>query len=240
MDEQGRKLLALLVSRLPNVVPDNPRTFIGYKEAHTALGLSQMADKWGESLKRQGLSSLADWTASQGKPAITGIVIDTATLMPGNGYFSLFGRTRDDYQWWVDQVRLSKQYDWSPFLPPPDSPKASDIAPPERQECTTYRILRDTALARRVKQLHQYECQVCKHSITLPNGLKYAEAHHVQPLGHNGPDVMGNILCLCPNHHAELDYGVSSLSLKMLRIVAGHVVDEKYIQYHNDKIFGKT
>jgi putative restriction endonuclease len=32
---------------------------------------------------------------------------------------------------------------------------------------------------------------------------------HIKPLGrpHNGLDVDGNVLCLCPNHHAQLDKG---------------------------------
>ena len=63
-------------------------------------------------------------------------------------------------------------------------------------------------------------------------------AHHIQPLGqpHNGPDVIGNIICVCPNHHAELDYGVSSLLLPSLRHSTGHNIDAKYTDYHNQII----
>lgn len=37
----------------------------------------------------------------------------------------------------------------------------------------------------------------------------YAEAAHIRALGspHNGPDVIENVLCLCPNHHVLFDNG---------------------------------
>jgi hypothetical protein len=106
---------------------------------------------------------------------------------------------------------------------------------PSRIETTIYRILRDTAMALKVKHLHNYKCQICGHTILLPGGGSYAEAHHIMPLGkkHNGPDVIGNILCVCPNHHAELDYGVSKITISALTCSKGHVVDSQYINYHN-------
>ncbi len=128
---------------------------------------------------------------------------------------------------------------WHPdrSLVPPPTPLATDLTdvPADRVRTTTYRILRDTELARIVKVMHDYQCQICGHAIKLPSGSRYAEAHHIQPLGepHNGPDVIGNILCVCPNHHAELDYRVSALTLSALRRVTSHAVDPKYVDYHN-------
>lgn len=120
------------------------------------------------------------------------------------------------------------------------TPQANDIAdgPPDRVATTTYRILRDTELARRVKDIHRFECQICSHTIQLPDGSRYAEAHHIQPLGrpHDGPDTIGNILCLCPNHHAELDYGVAAISLSTLSHFDGHAIDSRYVEYHNRQI----
>ncbi|AZF01811.1 hypothetical protein C4J95_4380 [Pseudomonas orientalis] len=242
LDAQGQLLLALLVARLPSVRPANPRTFIGYKQAHDLLGLPQMREKFGDSLKAQGLLSLAEWTYKTGKPAITGLVVDRESLMPGQGYFQLFGRQQEDFTWWREEIEKSKSFDWSPFLPQvtaPQPPLAVDIdAPPDRAEVTTYRIIRDTLLARKVKQLHNYQCQLCDHTIVLPDGSRYAEAHHVQPLGtpHNGPDVLENIVCVCPNHHAELDYGARSLNHVDLHSVEGHSVGSRYLSYHNTNV----
>jgi hypothetical protein len=125
------------------------------------------------------------------------------------------------------------------ILPP--TPKALDLEVPstERVESTIYRILRDTAMALKVKHLHNYKCQICGHTIELPGGGRYAEAHHIKPLGekHNGPDVIGNILCLCPNHHVELDYGVLPITVSELRCYKGHEIDPKYVDYHNQFVY---
>jgi hypothetical protein len=109
---------------------------------------------------------------------------------------------------------------------------------PERVKTTTFRILRDTELARQIKQLHSHRCQICGLAIELADGSHYAEAHHIQPLGgaHEGPDVAGNIIVLCPNHHAMCDYGVIALSLDQLRLHAKHKIDPEYIDYHNSVI----
>lgn len=94
---------------------------------------------------------------------------------------------------------------------PPPTPIATDIgepSQPERVKQETYRILRDTVLAREVKESNQHRCQICGQVLKLKDEIPYAEAHHIKPLGapHNGPDVRENILCVCPNHHVLLDY----------------------------------
>lgn len=119
--------------------------------------------------------------------------------------------------------------------------KATDLddAPPKRALTTTYRILRDTEIARRVKMMHDYRCQICKHTIQLADGSFYAEAHHIRPLGtpHDGPDLIGNIICVCPNHHAELDYGVMRLPMEIYAGTSSHVINKEFVDYHNDVIF---
>jgi hypothetical protein len=119
----------------------------------------------------------------------------------------------------------------------PPTPKASDFLPTERVQMTDYRILRDSTLARWVKEVHNHCCQICGHTILLPSGGRYSEAHHIRPLGspHNGPDHIANILCVCPNHHAELDYLVRPLKLSELRIHPDHTVGGDFIEYHNQQ-----
>ena len=116
---------------------------------------------------------------------------------------------------------------------------ASDLpAPPSRIPTTTLRIIRDSTLARFLKQIHNHACQICGDTIQLPDGTRYSEAHHIQPLGspHDGLDIAGNILVLCPNHHAMCDYGAITLSLKMLTQHDEHEIDPQYIHYHNTVI----
>ena len=121
------------------------------------------------------------------------------------------------------------------------TPTAVDIGEPkltQRHAVQTYRILRDTALARWLKHIYGYECQICGMTIELFNGDRYAEVHHIQPLGapHNGPDILENMLVLCPNHHAMCDLGAIRLSLKELQVSKNHPVSQERLQYYNVKI----
>jgi hypothetical protein len=134
--------------------------------------------------------------------------------------------------------RILPQPSYADELWPAVGENPSDAGSPERAPMTICRIVRDTELARQVKVLHDFECQICGHTIQLPDGSRYAESHHIQPLGepHNGPDVAENILCVCPNHHAELDYCVKSISIPSLRVAGGHQLDKEYVDYHNERI----
>lgn len=92
----------------------------------------------------------------------------------------------------------------------PDSEElAEDYPQPERTETTTSRIIRNTDIIKNLKEMYDHKCQVCGTSRQKSGGNGYAEGHHLQPLGdpHDGPDVRENILVLCPNHHADFDYG---------------------------------
>lgn len=128
-------------------------------------------------------------------------------------------------------------------LPLRQSPQAADLLeePDEtkRASAQVLRIIRDTEIARRVKLIHNYRCQICGDSIFLGNKGQYAEAHHIKPLGgkHRGPDVVENILCVCPNHHVLLDYGAVVIEKSQLRLAAGHSISDAYIQYHNTVIY---
>jgi hypothetical protein len=126
---------------------------------------------------------------------------------------------------------------------PLKTPIAYDIEEPslpQRALTTTYRILRDTKISSDIKKLYDNRCQICGERIYLGNNQFYAEAHHIKPLGnsHNGPDVAENILCICPNHHVMLDYGVLRLTNDSITI-SKHSVDEEYINYHNIMIIKK-
>jgi 5-methylcytosine-specific restriction enzyme A len=121
----------------------------------------------------------------------------------------------------------------------PNVPQASDPshdpAVAKRVLMQSERIIRDTRLTLYVKYLHGYQCQICGESIELGNDRPYAEGHHIKPLGknHNGPDVIENILCVCPNHHAQLDFQAILINKSSLRLQPGHEISDEYIEYHN-------
>ncbi len=106
----------------------------------------------------------------------------------------------------------------------------------------TERIIRDTKVSSWVKYVHEYKCQICETALKIDDYEFYAEAHHLKPLGngHNGPDVVENIICVCPNHHALLDLAVIHIEKSQLRYVEGHEINPEYISYHNDVICHKA
>jgi mRNA-degrading endonuclease RelE of RelBE toxin-antitoxin system len=124
------------------------------------------------------------------------------------------------------------------------SPIASDINEPgetQRIKFENYRIIRDTFLAREIKKIHKNKCQICSKTLMINTETPYAEAHHIKPLGapHNGPDVIGNIICVCPNCHAILDYGGILLDQKNIHSTDIHKISSEYMDYHNSNIFNK-
>ncbi|MEV6166306.1 YDG/SRA domain-containing protein [Streptomyces sp. NPDC052052] len=121
----------------------------------------------------------------------------------------------------------------------------------QRRKSTVERIVRDTAVVRRVKRWHAYTCQICAQSLTVgAGGESYAEGAHIQALGGlvGGPDVEGNVLCLCPNCHVRLDRGAvyltddfhvvdryaKGLNSRMLplRVVEQHRIGKRFLQAH--------
>lgn len=123
--------------------------------------------------------------------------------------------------------------------------RREDAATPvsRRIEYVSNRIIRDTKLAKRVKELYDSTCQVCGVRIELPSGSKYAEGAHIQPLGmpHDGPDMLENLLCLCPNHHLMFDkycYSINPATLKLeglsgeLNVSSNHHINSSYLKYH--------
>lgn len=123
------------------------------------------------------------------------------------------------------------------------TPKAIDLplgnAASERVQAVTYRVLRDTQIARKIKALYGDQCQLCGLVVRLADGRTYSEAHHIRPLGrpHDGPDTPENVMVLCPNHHVMCDYGAIELDLMQILILEeGHIISESSLEYHNTVI----
>lgn len=107
---------------------------------------------------------------------------------------------------------------------------------PSRLLSISERIIRDSELTAKLKNIYNNECQICGYHIDLPNGQRYAEAHHIFPLSEGGPDISENIICVCPNCHVELDYCVIKIFLEELLMVRGHIISCQYVDYHNDRV----
>jgi len=87
-----------------------------------------------------------------------------------------------------------------------------------------------------IKKLYKNTCQVCGLRLQIRSGKYYSEVHHIKPLGqlHNGPDSPDNMLCVCPNHHALLDFFALRLDLRTLKLNR-HVIAEACVAYHNQR-----
>jgi len=138
---------------------------------------------------------------------------------------------------------------------PPISVKATQIDieqkhgshNPKRVSSIVQRVIRDSKLGRQLKKLYDYKCQVCELQINTEAGL-YAEAAHIKPVGapHNGPDLLENLLCLCPNHHLMFDKGVFCLDDRFnligidgkLHLNPKHDISKEFLSYHRS-MFGK-
>ena len=106
------------------------------------------------------------------------------------------------------------------------------------------RVVRDTKLSKKVKEIYNYECQICGISIiTKTQSGRYAEAAHIRPLERMGDDKKENIICLCPNHHTMLDYGTISINHDYTlngmigELKTKHNIDKENLKYHKDHIF---
>ena len=107
----------------------------------------------------------------------------------------------------------------------------------ERRPRNIDSIVRNQQLVRRVKRLRNNTCQICTDRLQIGPDSYYSEVHHIQPLGnpHNGPDIIENMLCVCPNCHIKLDYGFEPINVEIENLT-NHTIRREYIEYHNNRI----
>ncbi|THA25661.1 hypothetical protein E4198_13960 [Streptomyces sp. RKND-216] len=118
----------------------------------------------------------------------------------------------------VCQFRLVKLGVGEQPSPKPLAPRVDGETALER-EARRYllqqRLVRDTKAALQVKEMYNNTCQMCQERVVVsPQGSAYSEAAHIQAVGkpHNGPDIMENLLCLCPTCHVRFDRGALQLT----------------------------
>lgn len=101
---------------------------------------------------------------------------------------------------------------------------------------TSNLLVRNRKLTQELKKIYSSKCQICNGQIRIDQHNYYIEAHHIKPLGepHNGPDLMENMLCVCPNCHVLLDYNAIILNLD--NMVIKHKIDKQYVDYHNSRL----
>jgi len=124
-------------------------------------------------------------------------------------------------------------------------------SPAERASRTVNSIVRNVIFRERIKDIYNHTCQVCGVYLKRPNvknGISVAA--HIKGLGkpHNGPDIKENMLCLCPNHHAQFDsysfyinpdtftiVGLDDNSQETITTSTKHKVNAEYLKYHKEQ-----
>ena len=118
-----------------------------------------------------------------------------------------------------------------------------------RTETTINKINRNIKLREKIKEIYSHKCQICNVYLRKPHGA-IAIGAHIKGLGqpHNGPDTLGNMLCLCPNHHDQFDAlafyidpetfiikGLEGYEEVKLTISKNHKIDKQFLEYHKDQ-----
>jgi len=131
---------------------------------------------------------------------------------------------------------------------PPPVPAGAMV--PGRGAQTRLAIERNAAIAEWVKKMHNDTCQLCGAQLITPGGPT-SDAAHIKPLGepHAGPDIVENVMCLCPNHHRLFDRGawvvldgfiarnnMDGTEIGPLHVIAEHAMDPQYFAYHREQI----
>lgn len=91
---------------------------------------------------------------------------------------------------------------------------------PNRVERTVKKLVRNSKIARLIKQRQNYICEVCgREPFIQNNGEFYAEADHIKPLGLGGLDTPANMRCLCSQCHAVITHGADNVVSKLLESI---------------------
>ncbi|MEU9034865.1 HNH endonuclease [Streptomyces sp. NPDC048352] len=109
-----------------------------------------------------------------------------------------------------------------------------------------------SSAVRKLKQWYQDRCQMCAQVLALPSPRhRYSEAAHIRAREDNGPDIVENLLCLCPTCHVLFDTGarvltddltiidtVTGQSGKRIELHRWHFIDSRYVRHHRQRWTG--
>jgi hypothetical protein len=114
----GLRMLRTLVRRLRDETVDvkRPETFPSYKDTISAMGIEPWPEgRLGPQFNKEGGHDLCEWLIREKLPALTGLVVNRVTSMPGGDYFKAHGRTDTDYEWWMAEMEKAEQTDWEKY-----------------------------------------------------------------------------------------------------------------------------
>lgn len=161
-------------------------------------------------------------------------------------YVNRFERIKGKSGYYICRFHLSSEKEIEKLETELKSTLKSDYKRTERITANVNRLKRNVKLSEEIKKLYEYKCQVCNTYLKTPYG-GIAIGAHIKGLGnpHNGPDVIENMICLCPNHHEQFDdygfyidpntleiKGLDGFEGKKLTLNKKHNIDNELLKYH--------
>ena len=163
-------------------------------------------------------------------------------------YVSKYERIKGQRGFYICRFHLHSETSFNELENKLSSNFKNNYVSPSRSSSTVNRLNRNVALSEKVKKMYDFKCQICNVKLNSPSG-PIAIGAHIKPLGmpHNGPDVIQNMLCLCPNHHDQFDYysfyidpenleiiGLNELKNQNLTINPKHKIEKDFLTYRKE------
>jgi 5-methylcytosine-specific restriction protein A len=103
-----------------------------------------------------------------------------------------------------------------------------------QREYSTYH--RNQQNVQTIKNYFNNSCAICDVTIQIRNDKYYSEAHHIKPLSEDGPDIIENMICVCPTCHVKLDLKLIQIDIDNLFNPNNHNINNEFIDYHNENV----
>lgn len=86
---------------------------------------------------------------------------------------------------------------------------------PEKRRASGESFVRAKEVRRQALERAGGKCEYCDQpGFVMADGRIFLESHHVVPLSEGGPDLLKNVVALCPNHHREAHHGRSRKAIR--------------------------
>lgn len=139
-----------------------------------------------------------------------------------------------------------------PFVATAEQKEERKPEKPRRQTQQVTTFLRAGEHRERLRGWYEGRCQICGGRLGGRRAPSF-DAAHIRALQHGGPDVIENMLSLCPNHHRQIDVGTAGIKPDTREIEAPygtapapegplivheeHRVDKRCLEWHYRNVF---
>jgi|TARA_B100000123_G_scaffold271595_1_gene251858 putative restriction endonuclease len=175
---------------------------------------------------------------------------NTGYRYDGLYFIEKYERVRGKSGFFVCRFHLKSQIDIEELEKNLSKNLRSDYQRSPRQIINLDSLIRKKENTARIKLIYKHTCQVCQKILHTPDGNPISIGAHIKPLGRpaNGPDILENMLCLCPNHHDQFDRysfyidpndysikGLDSFLPNKIKIDNRHKIDKSFLKFHYEE-----